>query len=564
MKQIARLARSGPILFASLVPVAVAAIAARRELAPDGMAIDDAFIFLRYARNLALGEGWVWNPGGEVVEGTTSTLWTLIAAAATSVAGDPRPLLFGLSILAVCAALALLVSSVLDAGPLRAAGGIFALGLFLAARPSFAIWTAASLMDSGIWCATLMVAVAALVGLAREPWTPARAASAAIAQVALALARPESLVAGPALLATAALFSDRRDRRWLAPAIAAVGTQVALALTRLAVFGWPLPNTYYAKIDSDPLARVTAGATWFADAASADPVLVPSAVLGAGALLFLTTRRWRGGADPAHGGSDLALALLAVLVLLSPALAIWEGGDYFPGARPLEPFRPFAGLLLLELIRRISARGTTPVRALAGASLLVSAFAVLAYFGGPARWGRLVTTTRHAVDFDTARDGLAAARRLDSVFPTDRPAPRAGVLGAGAFPWAWRGASRDLLGLNDVAIAHASGRRSGLHGHSAFETEAFFADPPELLLIGPGYCSGSRHERSVRNLAFRIGVADLDQDPRFAQGYLLVDWLDGAAKGSPSPCTYARRDWLEAGAGGARWRPADDGSGAPP
>ena len=44
--------------------------------------IDDANITQVYARNIAAGHGYVYNIGGERVEGSTSLLWTLINAAA--------------------------------------------------------------------------------------------------------------------------------------------------------------------------------------------------------------------------------------------------------------------------------------------------------------------------------------------------------------------------------------------------------------------------------------------------------------------------------------------------
>ena len=41
---------------------------------------DDANIYFVYMRNFAEGHGFVWNVGGEKVEGFTSLVWTLIGA----------------------------------------------------------------------------------------------------------------------------------------------------------------------------------------------------------------------------------------------------------------------------------------------------------------------------------------------------------------------------------------------------------------------------------------------------------------------------------------------------
>ena len=41
---------------------------------------DDANIYLVYMRNLANGHGFVYNIGGERVEGCSSFLWTLIGS----------------------------------------------------------------------------------------------------------------------------------------------------------------------------------------------------------------------------------------------------------------------------------------------------------------------------------------------------------------------------------------------------------------------------------------------------------------------------------------------------
>ncbi|NJP07335.1 MAG: hypothetical protein HC837_17785 [Chloroflexaceae bacterium] len=51
--------------------------------------LDDAFISFRYAKNLIEGGGFTFNPGGELVEGYTNFLWTIIMAAALAVGLEP-------------------------------------------------------------------------------------------------------------------------------------------------------------------------------------------------------------------------------------------------------------------------------------------------------------------------------------------------------------------------------------------------------------------------------------------------------------------------------------------
>ena len=40
--------------------------------------IDDAYITVHYAQNLAAGHGWVWNEGSAPTDGTTAPLWTVV------------------------------------------------------------------------------------------------------------------------------------------------------------------------------------------------------------------------------------------------------------------------------------------------------------------------------------------------------------------------------------------------------------------------------------------------------------------------------------------------------
>ena len=68
--------------------------------------VDDAFINLRYGRNLLEGHGPVFNVG-ERAEGYTSFAWMLAAAAAIALAGAPEAWMKIASLLATLAAIGL-------------------------------------------------------------------------------------------------------------------------------------------------------------------------------------------------------------------------------------------------------------------------------------------------------------------------------------------------------------------------------------------------------------------------------------------------------------------------
>jgi hypothetical protein len=550
------------LLAAVALPLVMAAVQARRELAPEGIGVDDAHITLRYGRNLADGHGWVWNPGGERVEGSTSTLWTLVAAGAYLLADDPEDLLFGFALALVALALALWLDRGLaagEAGPVpRAAAATalagLALGLDLAARPSFAVWTAASLMDGGVWCAATVAAAATLASLARPGAGRQERAAAAAAQVVLALARPEALLLGPLLVAGAALGTRAPGRRWIVPLGAAAAVQAGLLLWRLTTFGWPLPNTYYAKVDADLGARLEGGAAFLGEAVAEDRSLLPTWTVAAGVLLALAFQRLPRAKAAIPAGAAPVLALAATATLAAPVVVLLEGGDHFPGHRTLTLLRPFPAVLLLLLAATALARRTRPATSTMLAAGLVTAAAAGVYWAGGARWGRLVETTRFEVEWNAARGGIATARILNGLFGAAHPAPTVGVLAAGALPHHYRGPSRDLLGLNDVAIAHATRRRRGFYGHAAFSAEPFFDAPPEILTLSTSVCLGLPVERTVRRFALRAALANLDDDPRFHERYRLVDFLSPA--GSPELCAYGRTDWLASGASAVAWRPA--------
>src|SRR5439155_13135021 len=73
------------IVLAALVPLALYMTREARIAGAAGFPLDDSWIHLHFARNLASGAGFSYNPGVPVA-GSTAPLWTLLLGAGALVA----------------------------------------------------------------------------------------------------------------------------------------------------------------------------------------------------------------------------------------------------------------------------------------------------------------------------------------------------------------------------------------------------------------------------------------------------------------------------------------------
>jgi arabinofuranosyltransferase len=284
--------------------------------------IDDAYISMRYARNLAVHGQLVFNLG-ERVEGITNLLWTLILAMPAAVSHDALPTV------AIVLALALLVFAAV-----RLAG----LGKLLGASPLASICASLVLLcGSETFAAAtnglegaLFIALAVEILRAFAAGEPARASL--LAGLAFAT-RPEGL----AIAAALALAEGLPERSWRAAAralkpFAAMATP--LVAFRLLYFGALVPNSVTAK--SPALSELSSGVARFYAISAAkyvagfclgNPALVISLLALAA---IVSVRRQRG------------LAILCTLcILASCAAVLGNGGDWMPAHRLLSQYAPF-------------------------------------------------------------------------------------------------------------------------------------------------------------------------------------------------------------------------------
>jgi hypothetical protein len=208
-----------------------------------GFPLDDAWIHLQFARNLAAGDGLSFN-AGEPSAGSTAPLWTLALALVTALHADPV-------VGAKAVGALLLVGAGWVTVRLAAAAGLpghwpLVAGLITVATPRL-LW--ASLSGMEVLLATALVTAAAWRHLAALGGRPS--ASAPLLLGLATLARPECVLLLPLMVA-----DDGHRRHWASGWWQPWGWRLVAFALLLAPWAWwnvhatgkPLPGTFYAKV----------------------------------------------------------------------------------------------------------------------------------------------------------------------------------------------------------------------------------------------------------------------------------------------------------------------------
>ncbi len=323
---------------------------------------DDAFISFRYAQNLALGHGLVYN-AGERVEGYTNLSWTLLLAAGIAAGQDPLAVARWLGIGCYAGLAGTLAAA---AWRRRRAHGLPFLPLAAGAvllSPDFQEWATGGLETSLFtWLAT-----ASLVH-ARAAATSRRAAHGAGALLSLlVLTRPDGVLFAVAAAATLWLWPPHgacasSGRRGAGALLALPALTLALLLAwKLAYYGELLPTAFHSKSVLRPwyaqglvYLGLYLAKNWFLA-----PALVGAAAVG------LARRGARSDVDRDAAAFATAAALFLVYVA-------HVGGDFMFARRVL----PAVPLLLLAIEGELV---QLPLRQARAAALACLAGAALPY-----------------------------------------------------------------------------------------------------------------------------------------------------------------------------------------
>jgi arabinofuranosyltransferase len=469
---------------------------------------DDANIFLVYARNIAGGHGFVYNVGGERVEGFTSPAWVLLCAAATKITTHPEPVLAGINVMAIVAAAYALALYLRDfcirfaaLDRLEAQATALLLTATVVLAPGYIVWTTVSLMDSGLWCANVLLCAICILricladGQAESRRGTRRAFLIFI--LTLAFVRPEAMLWGPLFLSLA-VFVEWSTGQSVARSFKAFAVHIqsfaaamaAQTVFRLIYFGYPLPNTYYAKASGSLADRVREGLSYFADFVMFNPAFLLS-ILMAMLVVVVAIHRWRAEIGWTDGRRLIASQICVLAMLLASSIVpILEGGDHFGLSRMYQPGWPLvaiqavhSGSVLFAPPRRLARAGlalfygVTALIAAAGWTL----WPVLPQLSYPSRFAPAGEWNTPRLEMSIAQDMREIGALLDRAFPTYRPS--VGVIVAGGFALGYHGTVIDLMGLNTVAMGHSPAPRVGFRDHAAFDPAVFFTLSPDIVLL---------------------------------------------------------------------------------
>jgi hypothetical protein len=467
-----------------------------------GFPLDDSWIHLQFARNLAAGRGLSYNPG-DLVTGSTAPLWTALLSVLFLLPGNVVvwTKLLGIAFHLAGVAVAWRLGRALGLGR-----GLASLAAALMLTTSWLVWSALSGMEVPLF---VFLSLAGMLLHLRERERPERSPLAVPVLAVAALARPEGLLLLVLALIDRLLIFERDEDGpllWRRPALRPVivgGLMAILALAGPVLFyrwagGSFLPTTFGAK--GGDLRRLvpnlsyvyTVLGVWF----RAQPFLTLLSGAGVVALLSrLGTRRDR-GLLPALWA--VGLPLVYSMMAPSPTKLMGNFGRYY---FPLIPVVILLGALGLEPAAR--ALGPRPrtgdergVRVPLGALL---AGVILA----TALWGFAQGAVRYARNVANVEDSdVRIARWLGERVP---PQALLAVNDIGAIKFLLPNPVLDLAGIANPEIRGEVSQimaATGLPWESAM-AEAIARRRPDYVVVFPKWLKG------------------LEGDPRFRPIYLL-------------------------------------------
>jgi arabinofuranosyltransferase len=461
--------------------------------------VDDAYISYRYAENVAKGFGFVFNPG-ERVEGFTNFLWVVLLAAAhwlganTVLVSKILGGAFGVATLGLCAKLWQ------RAGEGNPNVGIVA-ALILASSPAFALWSVAGLETSFF---TFLI-MASVLRFFKEQSSPQARPISALLMAACGMARPEGVLVfaiGLIAIVHRSIVERKVTKRDMIWCLLFLAVGLPYFAWRLYYFGYPLPNTFYAKTGRG-LHQFMAGVLY-----------TTSSIKNHGGLLFLLLAM----VPVFRIGARREIRYLFALTLVWLVYNIYKGHDVLPLYRFIVPILPiWIVLSVAGLIAVLEAVAAQPPR-----FHLVRPFLAVFLIGTLGMNAVLFAISRsqhqrlseYQVRIDMeASSFMPIAERLKEFGP---PGSTIALIDAGAIPYVTGWYTIDRWGLLDEHIAHTKGR--GPRGEK-FDEKYVMSKRPTFIQT---HITAEMEQKGMTQYGWP-GDAELFSLPEFRENYVRVN-----------------------------------------
>ena len=472
--------------------VLILILAVVQQVLLRGYTMDDAFISFRYARNVAQGLGWVYNPGGPQVEGFSNFLWTLMFIPAYGL--KLNPMIVAQVMGSLCSLVVLWLTWKMAQSGVENRLGLAPLWApFLTAITGSFTYQAVTGLETHLFTLGLVGGVFFFLRRDRQSLL-----YSALFFVVASLTRPE----GPVLFGISLIFliialSRRQiDSIPLVYFITAYALPMVLYLLwRKNTFGHWLPNTYYAKVGS-PWEMLPGGLTYvyefFRNHGAALPWII--------ALIPLIWHRRRNRE-----------VYLITLLFAWLAVVIYEGGDWMPLHRMLSPILPVLFILVAEgldiLYRewvRIRQERNFP-KVLSGSLFSLWILAIVAVLGYPSL-AVIKESFRRPALYENSHVALGKWLKAKT-----EPQDKIALSDIGQIGYFSERPVIDLVGLTDPVIARSPGK---LHQKQYDPLYVLDQKPKFIVLV----CYKDKGEYRIRGFETEMR---LYQQPRFQEEYFL-------------------------------------------
>jgi hypothetical protein len=426
-------------------------------------------------KNIANGNGFVYQQNGENVEGFTSLLWTLIGSLLYKFTEHIHVVLiiFNLALLFCMLRLYYIFFRKISENYYLY---FFSFTVILIVSSGFLSWNIFSLLETCLWTVLINLIV---IDILNTIYFQKKQKNIFLILVTLLIfTRPEALLLSVyfVICKTYFLCRDNKNQKILQtivslilPVIFAIATLYSWRFYNFKVL---FPNTYYAKVSGSIWQKIDFGISYNILFFKENPLFFLILVISTAYFIYCFFLKKISLSK--IGGKFFLFST----IIVSLCIPLMVGGDHFGLYRFMQPYIPLYILIIILIIDSLNFKNYIPVT-------IIFAFVVFHILSSRYNIFKIILKSEKnfpsRVEWDIAKSNRYQAKEINGFFPSDK-LPSLGLLAAGSYAYYYNGSSIDLLGLNNVKMAHALKNPNGPKNHASFNKAVFYQQQPDIIV----------------------------------------------------------------------------------